>query len=140
MDERTTTADPVPRDVYLRDVAGRLAGSRRTRTRLLAEIRDHLDDAAAANRSAGMHPLQAEQRAVELLGNPASLAEGWEARCSRLRRRRRGRAAMLIATSAIASILAAAQHADGHRDPAATAARCRVARSSTAADCRPPGS
>jgi hypothetical protein len=126
--------DPIPTaDRYLRELAARVAGSRRARRRLLTEIRDHLDDAATAHRSAGMQPLQAEQRALELLGRPAELAEAWDARRTLLRKRRRGRAAILIATTATASLLAAAQHADGRRDPAPPT-RCSVARGLT-----PPG-
>ena len=86
MAESTGTAN-----TYLRDVATRLAGSRRTRRRLIIEIRDHLDDATAANCDAGIEAAEAERRAVELLGPPAALAQAWDARCSRLRHRRRGR-------------------------------------------------
>jgi hypothetical protein len=120
--------EPVPTaDRYLRELTARVAGSRRARERLLTEIRDHLDDAAAAHRNAGMQPRQAEQRALELLGEPVELAEAWDARCALLRRRRRGRAAILIATTAAAALLGAAQHADGHRDPPASQ-RCSIAR------------
>jgi len=118
MAEPTATAER-----YLRELAALVPGSRRTRRRLLAEIGDHLEDATRANHDAGMRAALAEQRAVEHLGPPAALAQAWHARCARLRRRRRGRGAMLVVTAAIGSILAAAQHADGRRDPAAPPSR-----------------
>jgi hypothetical protein len=127
-------AEPQPgAELYLHALAGRLAGSRRTRARLLTELRDHLDDAVAANLAAGMPAEEAEQRAVELLGPPGPLARAWEARCARLRARRRRRSALLIATAATAALLAAAQHADGRREPGPPARGCAAAAPAAAA-------
>jgi hypothetical protein len=117
MDELRLTCDR-----YLHEVAARLGGSRRTKKRLLTELRDHFDDAVAANRVDGVHPARAEELAVESLGPPAVLATAWRARSARLRWRRR-RTGLLIAAIASASILAAAQHADG-RSPSHPVVRC----------------
>ncbi len=117
-------ADLMPRaESYLQELAAVVGGSGRPRRRLLGEIGDHLDDAIRANCSAGMHVALAEQRAVEELGPPDLIGHAWEARCARLRRRRRGRGATLVLAATVASILAAAQHADGRRDPAALHAK-----------------
>jgi hypothetical protein len=102
---------------YLHAIGGRLTGSARTRARLLREIGDHLDDAIAANLAAGMPAPEAAERAVASLGSASALVEAWEARCSRLRRRRRRRSAMMITAVTAASVLAAAQHAEGRRAP-----------------------
>lgn len=112
MDKPTSSAD-----LYLRDLSTQVTGSRRTRTRLLAELRDHLDDAVAAGIDAGLEATEAEEQAIEKLGSSDALTRAWEARRSRLRRRRRGRIAMLVGAAAVASALGVAQHADGRRAP-----------------------
>jgi len=119
MDESVRTAD-----FYLRDVSTRLRGPLQPRKRLLTEIRDHLDDAITANLNAGMQAVEAEQRAVEQLGPPAALTEAWQARCSRLRTRRRGHIAMLVGAAAAAAVLGIAQHAQGRRDPTTPTRSC----------------
>jgi hypothetical protein len=111
---------PPAADLYLRELSTRLPGPRRARKRLLAEIRDHLDDAIAAGISADMAPADAERAAVENLGPAIALTHAWEAHCSPLRAKRRGRTAMLVGALAIASALGVAQHADGRRDPTPT--------------------
>jgi len=113
-------------DLFLRDVSTRLVGSGGTRRRLLTEIRDHLEDAIAANVEAGMQPALAEERAVELLGSPDALVRAWAERCRRLRTRRRGHAVMLVAAVATAAVLGVAQHADGQRNPTAPTAPTRA--------------
>jgi hypothetical protein len=104
-------------DLYLRELSTRITGPARAQNRLLAEIRDHLDDAIAAGISAGMGPTEAERQAVENLGPSAVLSHAWEARCATLRAQRRGRTALLVGAVAIASALGVVQHADGRRDP-----------------------
>jgi hypothetical protein len=117
-------AEPTVIDECLRELASRLDGSRRTRRRVLTEIRDHLEDAVDAHLDAGMPSAEAEQLALERLGPPASLAAAWEARCSRQRTRRRGRVGMLVAAAAVASLLGVAQHAEGRRAPASPPRGC----------------
>jgi len=114
-------------DHYLRDVSTRLVGSRSTRRRLLTEIRNHLEDAIAANLDAGMQPAVAEERAVARLGSPGALAGAWEERCRRARTRRRGHVLMLVVAAAAASVLGVAQHADGQRNPTAPPRACPTA-------------
>jgi len=105
-------------DAYLVKVAALLGGSHRTRTRLLDELRDHLDDAIRAHRAQGVSEQQAASEALARLGAPEAVAHAWARRCTRLRRRQRARAAVLVATAAAASLLALAQHADGRPHPA----------------------
>ncbi len=114
-------------DGYLRELSTRLTGSRRTRARLLAEIRDHLDDSIVASIDAGVSPALAEDEAVGRLGAAEKLTEAWEARCSRLRARRRRHVALLAGVAAVASVLGVAQHADGRRDPTVPVRRCAPA-------------
>jgi hypothetical protein len=115
---------PRPADLYLREVATRLVGPRRTRKRLLAEIAGHLDDAIEANLSTGMQAIEAERHAVEQFGLASAFAEAWEVRCERLRARQRRHIAMLVGTVAVASVLGVVQHADGRRDPAVPSHQC----------------
>jgi hypothetical protein len=124
---------------YLEDVSVRLTGPRRTRQRLLAEIRDHLDDALAANLGAGMSPADAAEHAARRLGPPAAVADAWQARCSRLRTHQRRRAAILIAAAAAAAVLAAAQHAQGRRDPLTQPPRAQPEKSRTPRTTTVPG-
>src|SRR5579863_9633190 len=112
MDKPTQTSDR-----YLHDLERQLEGSRRARKRLLAEIRDHLEDAVVTQRATGVPPERAEQQALEQLGAPQTVAETWNARCSHLRKKQRLRGTLIIVTVATATILAAAQHANGKRDP-----------------------
>jgi HAAS len=114
-------AESRPAELYLQDLAQRMAGSRRTRRRLLAELRDHVDDAVAAQLDAGVDAAEAERHAIARLGPPDALARAWRARCVRVRTRRRGRAAMLAGATALAAVLAVTQHADGRSPTAPTA-------------------
>jgi hypothetical protein len=111
-------AEPTPRDAYLTSLAVRLAGSRRARERLLTEIANHLDDAISGRVDAGVRPSDAEQRAIDLIGPPATVACAWNERCSHVRKRQRRRIGLLVAAATAASVLAVAQHADGHRGQA----------------------
>ena len=115
-------AEPPPgRDAYLAGIAARLTGSRRARERLLTEIGDHLDDAIAA----GIGPAdEVEQRAIDLLGPPETVARAWSARCSRVRGRQRRRVALVVAAATAASLLAVTQHADGRRDQVRPTGAC----------------
>lgn len=68
---------------YLDDLAERLPGSGRSLRRILAEVEDHLAEAAAARRGPGVDQEAAEAAAVERFGPPAGIArelsrvEGW---------------------------------------------------------------
>ena len=63
-------SDPIER--YLDELRGRTP--RRCRSRLVAEVREHLLDDAARLREQGLGDLAAETRAVERLGGPLTLA------------------------------------------------------------------
>jgi hypothetical protein len=127
-----------PADLYLRDVANRLAGSRRTRRRLLAEIAAHLDDAVEANLGAGMPAAEAESHAVEQFGLASAFAEAWDVRCAHLRWRQRRHIALLVGTVTIASVLGVVQHADGRRAPTVPARHCSALTGASAASSQRP--
>lgn len=91
-------------DDYLDEVAAQTRGC--APQRLLAELRDHLDDAA---RDGDV------RAAVELLGAPQVVAAAWRDHVRRRRAQTRRRAAVLTLTVATAASLAVAQHASGHR-------------------------
>jgi hypothetical protein len=100
-------------ELYVRELSAGLSGPWRDRRRLLAELRQHVDEAVAAEVAAGSPAGAAEHLALERLGPQDALVEAWSARCSRVRARRRGRAALLAAAVATAGLLGVAQHADG---------------------------
>jgi hypothetical protein len=68
-----TTAEP-RLAAYLSHVAARLQGPRRRRERILAELRDGLDEAVAAHRRDGLPADQAAQAALDGFGTPAQVA------------------------------------------------------------------
>ena len=91
-------------DEYLEALAAQTRGS--APERLLAELRDHLDDAARDGDA---------RAATELLGTPQVVASAWRDHVRRRRAQTRRRAALLTLTVATAASLAVAQHASGHR-------------------------
>lgn len=64
---------------FVGELAAALHGPRRVRAGLLAEVRDGLDDAAAAHRSHGVSALAAESRAVAEFGQVSDLAALYQA-------------------------------------------------------------
>jgi hypothetical protein len=94
-----------------------LAGSRRRRLRLLAELDEHLRDAAAAERERGSARDEAEQEAVRRLGTPAQISALWNNLERRRRHRRRRYAAITVAAIA-AGGFGATQYASGKSSPA----------------------
>lgn len=102
---------------YLGDLSGRITRPGRPEGRLLTELRDHLEDSAAAHIERGMTPTDAARQAIELAGPSTAIAEDWKARRNRRRRRQRNKVATLIGTAAAATALAVAQHAQGRRTP-----------------------
>ena len=87
---------------YLDELSGLLRRSRRRR--ILAEVRAHLLDAAAANARLHTDPNEAARRAVERFGPPSRVARQFNA----LRRRPRAivqrAAAVLLASAATATL------------------------------------
>ena len=69
-------SDPIER--YLDELRGRTP--RRCRSRLVAEVREHLLDDAARLREQGLDPLSAEERAVARIGGPSVFAEATRSR------------------------------------------------------------
>jgi hypothetical protein len=59
---------------YLTEVAARLHGPRRRRARILAELRDGLDEAVADHARDGLAPEQAADAAIDGFGTPAEVA------------------------------------------------------------------
>jgi len=101
---------------YLCELASGLPGPRSARRRLLAELRDHLDDLVAAELAAGAGRAEAGERAVERLGGAAAVTAAWAAQYARPHARQRARMLALVLAVALASVLAVAQHAQGGRD------------------------
>jgi hypothetical protein len=62
---------------YLADIGSRLHGPRRTRTAILAEIRDGLDQATADHAARGLGPVEAATTAVSQFGDPRAVAEAF---------------------------------------------------------------
>jgi hypothetical protein len=120
-------AEPTPIiEVYLEELATCLTGSRGARMRLLAEVRQHVEEALVAEYAVLGHHEEAERRVLRRLGSAQALARAWDVRCSRLRARQRRRVAVCAAALAGASILAVAQHAEGSRNPARPPSTCAV--------------
>lgn len=121
-----------PTDSYLEEVASLLVGPRRARRRLCAELRAHIDDA--------MRDATEELSTLERIGPPQEVARTWALRCERQRSRQGRRLALVVATAAIASFLALAQHAQGGqsvpRCSHQTAVSGTVSRAATAPSCR----
>lgn len=90
------------RDEYLAELAARTRGS--APERLLAELRDHIEDATREHQ---------ERDALERLGAPEEVAAAWTAHVRRRRSQTRRRAAVFALTVATAASLAVAQHASG---------------------------
>jgi uncharacterized membrane protein len=107
---------------YLDEVERQLCGGRSARRRLLAELRDHIDDAFDAG----------VDDAVARLGTPADVVGTWRAHVTASRARTRRRAALLALTVATTGALGVVQHASGHRPPHAA---CRPAGAHAAAGC-----
>ena len=66
-------------DQYLDEVCRGVGGPRALRLHLRQELREHLLDAAAEHRAAGMTGEQAIDRAIEDFGGPAQLRSELEA-------------------------------------------------------------
>ena len=118
---------------YLRALEKSLAGSRRSRDRLLAELRAHLDDAIAERVADGVEPAEAEGLALAGLGPVEDVAGAWRARCARCRRHTHRNVAVTVVATAAAAVLAVAQHADGHQNPAPAAPARQACTSGAAA-------
>lgn len=70
-------AAAAPLDAYLGDLAGRLRGPRRRRQRILAELRDGLDEAVADHITAGRPEDHAVTAAIAQFGTPQAVADAF---------------------------------------------------------------
>jgi hypothetical protein len=124
---------------YLQKLSRALGGSARSRKRLLVEVEDHIADSTDHQIALGVEPAEAERRALEQLGDVATIKSAWEMRSARQRRRTRRHLALTIAATTIATLLAVAQHAQGGHTPT-TPARCEKTTSINASGqtCSPP--
>jgi hypothetical protein len=93
-------------DAYLADLDRALALPRRTRRRILAEARDHLECAVAAARADGLDPRAAAARAVAAFGPPALVATRFAEELAAEGARRATRAAV-VAVAAYGAFFAA---------------------------------
>jgi len=62
---------------YLAEIAAGLHGPRRRRARILAELRDGLDEAVADHAAAGLPPDRAVTAAIERFGSPRAIADAF---------------------------------------------------------------
>jgi hypothetical protein len=117
----------------------RAPSNRQTRAvpRFFGEIRDHLYDSTAAHVAAGLTPEQGTERAIQLIGAAAPLAEDWRARQTRRRNRERARIGILISATVAATALAVAHHAQGRHTPSAKpeCAAAQATAATPATDC-----
>lgn len=107
---------------YLGELASRLDGSRRSRRRLLVELRDHIDELIAGECAVGIAETEAEQRALARLGTESTIASHWRERTRRARKRCGARVAAAVAIATLASVFAITSAASGRRNP--TPQRC----------------
>ncbi len=87
---------------YLEELSGLLA--RRHRRRVLAEVRAHLLDAAAAEEMRGADPDDAARHAVERFGTPTRVATQFNALPRRTRALAHRVAAMILASAAMGTL------------------------------------
>jgi hypothetical protein len=66
-------------DRYIAELTSQLNVGARGRTRILAEVRDHLDDAVAHRAQSGDRPEQAATEALDAFGSPAAVASQFNA-------------------------------------------------------------
>jgi hypothetical protein len=64
-------------DAYLTDIAQHLGGPRRHRRRILAELRDGLDEALTAHTTQGVDENLAVSQAMEQFGTPTAIADAF---------------------------------------------------------------
>jgi hypothetical protein len=107
-------------DVYLDDLSSRLHVGRRERARILAEVRDHLDDSLAHNEKSGVPRAEAIVRALDAFGPPATLAASFNA-ASGTRAMRRAPIAALAAGFTVFGGLLLAGKAQTHTTASANA-------------------
>jgi len=105
-------------DEYLTKVESGLSGSRSTRGRLLAELRAHVEDSLAA----GCSPAEAMAR----VGTVDDVVAAWRKHAVARRSENRRRGAVLALALATTAALGIAQHASGHRPPAAHCAHAHA--------------
>ena len=108
-----------PIAAYLDELSRLLA--RRGRRRVLAEVRGHLLDAAAAHRALGEDAEAAQRRAVARFGAPREVARQFNAVARRSRRLVRRIGAVVLACIASASLGTASVWAFEPSHPAAAA-------------------
>ncbi|HEX3393812.1 MAG TPA: permease prefix domain 1-containing protein [Acidimicrobiales bacterium] len=77
-----TVSDPI--EVYLDRLLVELSGRARNVRRILAEADDHLRDAVESGVAEGLLPAEAEQRAIDRFGSPATVARRFTRRPGRL--------------------------------------------------------
>jgi hypothetical protein len=116
------TAEPsVVAGQYVEELSSLLVGSRRARARLCHELRCHVEEAL---QTAAVDDTDAT--ILERIGSPAQIAKAWAVRCERQRARQRRRVGVIATTIAAASLLAAAQFAQGGQTSGASKVRAPV--------------
>src|SRR5690349_25067367 len=86
-----------PIEQVLDDVARRIRGPARMRRDLLTELRDGLEDAAAAHQDAGLDAGTARRRAVEEFGTAAEVGAACQAELTAVQARRTALAVCVVA-------------------------------------------
>jgi hypothetical protein len=105
------TGDPAV-EVYLRAVAGSMAGPRRERSDILAELRSGLLDAIDAHRAAGLPVQAATEAAITEFGDPRRVATAFRPHLAMVQARRTALA--IAATGPLVGLLWATAAAASH--------------------------
>ncbi|MCP9987658.1 MULTISPECIES: permease prefix domain 1-containing protein [Streptomyces] len=99
---RRPEASPDPVDAYVAALADSLHGPRRAKSRLVAEVRDGLDDAVSAHTCAGVPYERAARLAVRDFGSPDHLVPVFQRELSIAQARHTARAAAFAVPLAVA--------------------------------------
>jgi hypothetical protein len=106
-----------PYESVLDELEATLRGPRRSRQRLLDEIRDDLKDAIRFERTAGLTAEAAEARVAARFGSPAAIASRWNSDQALRRQAARRNILMLMIAIATAGALGITQYASGKNSP-----------------------
>ncbi|MFV2120593.1 permease prefix domain 1-containing protein, partial [Streptomyces sp. Act-28] len=100
--ERRPAVPSDPLDAYVAALSDSLRGPRRAKSRLVAEIRDGLDDTVSAHTRAGVPYERAAELAVRDFGSPDRLAPTFQHELTIAQARHTARAAALAVPLAVA--------------------------------------
>jgi hypothetical protein len=111
-----------PYETLLGELAATLRGPRRSRQRLLDEIREDMRDAIEFETSGGLAPDAAEALVAARFGSPAAIATRWNSDQELRRHATRRNTLVVVLAMAMAGALGITQYAAGTNSPTPT--RC----------------